>query len=1602
MESLLHPEVYYYNENGEPIQLELNYRINIDDTLQTIKAKILQSMPVALNLIQEDIYLFVNAFEKYDIKTLYKEITEDSSFELNDAVIKQLMTNFNYDDKYIDAIPERTNFTIEEFGEFLDFDTNNQELLTAKPLGKNISSRFTNIETPLLFPANPYLCVDYLIDVPDTFDNTIYLNYKFIHNNCIYVCIPQYLIQFYRQKFPQQSSAKFFQYYFPLLFQRGIGTPAEYNKYKTVTVTPTPDPITTRIWESIEAYYQHYSTINSPDDYPGCKINSPLSQCKTSDNFETNIIDFSIKFKSVYNIKIPLDIIFKKINVSKDVPLIKLNPGMRQKNVIRLYYEQIAENGMQIPLMDKAEINSILLKIAKTKKIALFIKLENDNNFCMEIEANGDITLQSVQINNAINLDQFKEILLERINPIIITINDNIKTNGFAFSMFYNFKNDPNFKVNYINYFFKYNIALKRDFKFAKYDALFAPIFYIKDPKNQTIYNSNGAKMFYKRIQNYKGKTDKTIYIEQLWKENHRNYKEIHNITPLVIEHFNYNIEDEDDIKVVESLIKQTIDNYENEEDIGENDDNDASQQSFTNKGFLTTFMANEDKMLQIKVEGVTDMDYIICIDIYLKCIIDIIENRRNIYPFSDYTTSDITSEKSDNKIIDKLPVLSLSDIVGKTAKGVVMGDLDDYIVQHIDTMATNKSLSRTSSVSHKNELLDIGVAIDVKSDDAESVDYGDFDIYGGARKANPKPVNVSSKMASDYTDDEMRIIGKSLRNPNYFHNKLEERDPKLFIKDVGNYKGYSKCCSSASHKQPIILTTVEKEKLERDYPDFVREGNIISYNSTVDLHNKDAKIPIDPAKEFWYICPRYWCILKNRPMTESEIRNNTGDCGGIIDTDDKVIKPGKYIYEFSKRIQSGKYEEHYPYLKDPKKHPNQLRMPCCGTTKHKPDDAIYGVNEGDENTTKISKKIVNIYKADTKLTKGNFGVLPPLLEKLFSEDYKHKLDVKQHNRIKAGNNVFLRYGLEQTKQQQFLTVFADIYSAVNNYKREDTKSLVQIREILKRELTPDIFIRLFNGSLIKTFHNKNKIISIHSYRTSKIYKKTDLKNAKQKSLLIKIIRAYENYMDYIMDNDADIDHTYLWDLFTIKSPLLQNIQFNLIIVDISSRDITQDVDFLCPKNSSSPFFNEGNPTIFVIKKDTLYELIYNVAQSPTSYKITRWFSANDIITVNPILKTINKHQKCDAVYPKSYKFIAPPKLDDLIKMIQNAPNTPYKIVNYVLQYNGKVIALMIERSDSQHQHKAIYLPCLPSAIPIDDTMVPTIFIDEVKWCDFKTLIEEYENLERIIPIIPIKLQFRVMDDGLIVGLLTNTDQFIQLNAPIQVEDTMTTHPLAILQSSNYILADMQLITKTGEEYTEHEKMVKFIYLETKFYSLFRNVVKEKLATSQYRKAILKINRVIKSELPYFDKMEDIKTILSKLKLDIKFGKIDEDILLDIDINEPITNLDDDENDNDIIFPKINLVSGLNNKDLYYNRITDELIRFPQIRKFILNEDTILFDTIDDDYQIGKNEFILLEDDKNEYFTNLTNNKPFGNKYINNQLTPEYVTINKFDKSLGY
>ena len=73
-------------------------------------------------------------------------------------------------------------------------------------------------------------------------------------------------------------------------------------------------------------------------------------------------------------------------------------------------------------------------------------------------------------------------------------------------------------------------------------------------------------------------------------------------------------------------------------------------------------------------------------------------------------------------------------------------------------------------------------------------------------------PKQEVAELPSEEEEELKRdITGMNLTNPNYFFKRLEERDPKLFLKKAeGKFNAYSRICASNMRKLPVILTDGE------------------------------------------------------------------------------------------------------------------------------------------------------------------------------------------------------------------------------------------------------------------------------------------------------------------------------------------------------------------------------------------------------------------------------------------------------------------------------------------------------------------------------------------------------------------------------------------------------------------------------------------------------------------------------------------------------------------------------------------------------------------------------------------------------------------------
>jgi hypothetical protein len=283
-------------------------------------------------------------------------------------------------------------------------------------------------------------------------------------------------------------------------------------------------------------------------------------------------------------------------------------------------------------------------------------------------------------------------------------------------------------------------------------------------------------------------------------------------------------------------------------------------------------------------------------------------------------------------------------------------------------------------------------------------------------------------------------------------------------------------------------------------------------------------------------------------------------------------------------------------------------------------------------------------------------------------------------------------------------------------------------------------------------------------------------------------------------------------------------------------------------------------------------------------------------------------------------------------------------------------------------------LPCKPSS-PIQD--IEKHMVDDDRddmWNDYYTTISELQRFSSHgILCMP---QMRVVDDGLVVGVITETNQFVQIDPPI--ENVAVHDGLPTTQSSNHNIADKMITTNHDGVDTERTRVITHISLETQFYSLFRTIVREALNhydSRNTKQAVM--NLIHNKKIDYKQKIGEISMRIRQIVADkIAFDEFDEDVLMAFgdlvcgkDTESPYCIVKDEHST--LVIPKRHLITDRDNEMIYYGRIADELLRYGRIRLFMMNDKNYLNIT-NNDYKINDSEFILIQTSlNNDYLKNL-------------------------------
>ena len=856
-------------------------------------------------------------------------------------------------------------------------------------------------------------------------------------------------------------------------------------------------------------------------------------------------------------------------------------------------------------------------------------------------------------------------------------------------------------------------------------------------------------------------------------------------------------------------------------------------------------------------------------------------------------------------------------------------------------------------------------------------IDYGsdsEDEETGGAKKPIEPADFITDEPPINNTDIEYddSLAPKDLPQSMVL-KMLQKTDPVLFTskKEPGIYKSFSTSCQPTT-RHPVILTKDEFDKTDKS-----------AYKTAI-------KYGSDPNNQHYFICPRFWCLLTNTAISDKDA-NAGKKCGKIIPKDAEVVPKGSYVYELNKDDDN---QYPFPGFMENTRADGKC-LPCCfknwkGSKQNEARErceAQMKLNESDgednqpkqpdankkENTKKKqnAKTKQYIISLDTYPTPHQrWGFLPIPVQLFLQLDYRHAIDPSNPALLKSGKNVLLRYGVEQPLNQSFLGCFADIYARRQGL--QSVPSVEEFRAILKEALNLDVFAKAHNGSLLSTFYPKDLTQTSKSAKITKEirekYKDTefalnlDLNESAPKRYLDDSILAYENFIAYLSDSNGKIDHQYLWDFVCDDNSRIIPKGVNLVIMEIKANDIIDRIELVCPTNLYSRHqFDAAKDTVILLKHDDIYEPIYMYESATDGVpKVIHFFAKNNIPdTISDLLKRIEQSTRkyCPGLpsLPKIYRFANPMPIQRLLGALVRIEA---KIESQVVNYGGKTIGLLVLEKGMKD---AIYVPCAPSA----RLKMP------IKYMDSLEILKEYEKtmqtLNRISTTakIPCKPVWKIKEDGLIVGFLTETNQFV----PIDPTEDIILDDLHTYEGVNTFAADKTVATEDEGE-KKRIQTTKFILLESQFYHAFRNRVRILFSKFANNKIKNEIRRVSDDKtFLYSQKMQIVEQLIEKLiETYVVFVDIDKSILMDLaEVNEC-------ENANDkgpnciikengvaqLVIPKWNLISKYDNERIYVGRMADELIRNDRIK-------SIMYDTVNrmnaqnSEYRVKNDEFILVQ-----------------------------------------
>ena len=1567
------------NSIGETLQVN----ILEDDTINTIKLKIIQAMGGRIPM--DDLYLFSQIQRMVSPKELYSALTNKEKEELSRVRLQMFLSNI-VTSKPLDLQEGIEYFSFNELTEIpgLNWD---QPMLMRAPLGQHFMvPEFT--ANPLDF-LNMDLTEKVTSAVNTTNGNLLMLEPFFqTMERELYVVVADVIAA----QYPEVEILRpLFAIYYPFLNKEGIFTREKLLTTREKRLAQTKKMLSER-WETSVANVAFLTDLASylPD----------TARKGTSQQEFMYLTKTLFQIHPTFSFNMPLEQLFRILHSNAERPLIKHNPGLRKQKIYRLFAPDQSKDGRLIPALPKGTIFKASRTLGMMTSLAVHYEHSDFDLLTLTAGQNGSLTIQTESNKKGgMEMTDLEVLLKTYLNPLISEINAYLQQSGLSVPLFEGFLHE---RVEILS------MEAEQSFVLTK-----KPILKIKDIQEcvQPVFNviqddlKKGVIMRYKRVANYNEFSAREAVIIELIRRNKGKAE--------IIEFLEANF------AMTSTEAQDAFTKFLGEVQVEESLFENKKFRIKENPGFAVVIQLDPiQNEMNVRIEGIDSTQYFKPVSRFIGALMWLAQGLTNTYDLENPLPKEL-SDHADTHCKKRGRGRAARE---QTIEEVIQAPIGTSgLTEGEDLEERVEELVFGEDDDGDDDLLDMLMGDDEDEDEDEGEGAGADE--GGADEggADDEPLPMAD------------ITGLALSNPNYFFARMEQRDPKLFLKkQQGKFNAYSRMCPSNINRQPVILTNEEKARIDATHPGSY--SNAIEYGSS-------------PDKKHWYICPRYWCIPENTSLSKQEVEE--GACGGpnaIIPYGSKKVPAGKTIFSFAPAAsdtrnyahkeyydKEGNFIEHHPGFIPGDKHPDGLCMPCCFKTWDNAEQvrrreecaqqlsdmaapgkdagpATEGAPDKAKTTTKAKAKTKAKSKAHVQsdyiiapekfpLDATRWGYLPPILQSFLGQSADVCQSAQSEAHIKSGASCLLRHGVEPTPTHSFIACLADVF--VDYLPDKKIPSVKQMMNYIAGACSLDLFVGLQNGNLVALFFgediNAESTKGIDYYNKSLLYQNTDMANEAQVAYLEKAVVAYEHFITYLKDPASIVNYEYLWDLVCIPNPKLFTAGLNLLILNLPEEDITGNVEIICPTNHyASSFYNPEYQTLVLMKKENYMEPIYIYQNLPDKKAVIKTISVKTMLSEEGLLRPIiNKLGElldgfCRPMpsLPNVYTFKKSIELPMLLRELRMLDTKPTALV---VNYNGKTIGVQVAMKSGE----AGILPCQPTGLGFEGAQAATSGLSVPRvYADSPDLYTTYEATKAFLDgvnksskKIPSKVAFKIIEDGLVVGVLTQSNQFVLTTPPAPPEDD----DVPTQKGTNFMESDRILLTNKDKPRDEY---VQQIYLEKEFFVMYRNLVRimlNKLENSVPRSELLAVINMNESELPYLEKIGALADIIEELVGEyVAFKDYTPDELNSIEkgtIGMCATAVSCEHvyckkhrvNGEDIcqfLIPAKNLMTGKDNSFVYKSRVADELIRYENIRLFLLDPNVFLqFGRVD--YRVRDDEVILMQEMlTQDYFDNLVVDVP--------------------------